>query len=148
MSRYVGENEAPGLSSSRTRVDRKCGYRIPQPRPMKRTLTPEENTLFDERIRYWQDRLGLNDWRIERGRRKTTAMASVKVSYGDRMAAYVTGDFGSADVAKSIDSTALHEVLHVLLAEVIHVNHATTDEELRASAEHRVVTTLEKLLAP
>lgn len=111
-------------------------------------LTPEQSALFDERMRYWQNRLGLNDWRVERGTRKTPHMAQVKCHPVDRLAVYVTGPFRNAPVTpESIDSTARHEMLHVLLAELVHVIAQTDDGDLQMAAEHRVVNTLEKLLA-
>jgi hypothetical protein len=111
-------------------------------------LTPEQDALFDERMRYWQNRLGLNDWRVERGSRKTSNMAQVKRYPVDRLAVYATGPFRNVPATpESIDSTARHEMLHVLLAELVHVVAQTEDGDLQMAAEHRVVNTLEKLLA-
>ena len=115
---------------------------------MKNLLTPEQDAEFDARIRHWQARLGLLDWRIVRGSRRTTAMADVKVNYGSRLASYVTGNFGAEGVSsETIDAVARHETLHVLLADLVHVaGLAEPDAVTLEAAEHRVVNVIEKLL--
>lgn len=113
-------------------------------------LNTEQSAAFDAAIAKWQLLLGLSDWRIERGRKsaKTRNMAEISISHAARLAVYRTGDFGSAEITPlSIESTALHEVLHVFLAEVKnHIEYGITDVDAIDSAEHRVVNLLEKLL--
>jgi hypothetical protein len=110
-------------------------------------LNDEQNTLFDQRMRYWQGQLSLNDWRVERGKKRTTAMAAVHIDYAARLASYNTGNFGATDITpETIDETALHEMLHVLLAGLLHTISKTNDGDLQESAEHGVISTLEKLL--
>jgi hypothetical protein len=117
-------------------------------RPPKNFLTPAHNELFDDRIIYWQKRLGLEDWRVVRSRRHCPDMASIKVDHQHRLATYSTGNFGSAEITpESIDSTALHEMLHLLLAELLEMTVESDHAELRMAAEHRVVITLERILA-
>ena len=112
-------------------------------------LTPEQDAEFDARMRFWQARLGLLDWRIVRGTRRTSAMADVKITYGSRLASYVTGNFGAEGVSsETIDSVARHESLHILLADLTHMaGLAEPDAVALEAAEHRVVNVLEKLLA-
>jgi hypothetical protein len=115
----------------------------------KRLLTDEENKHFDECMAAWQLRLNLSDWRIERAAGLAKgAMASVAINYGARLASYHTGDWkGNPVTPEDISVTALHEMLHVLLAEMLCLKaSAAADPELLDSAEHRVVNTLEKLL--
>ena len=115
--------------------------------PKKHFLSDEENAYFDARALYWQDKLNLHDWRVERGSRKTAAMADVKIYVKDRLACYVTGNFGyQPPTPEKIDATALHEMLHVLLADLMHVMENTEEDVLIRAAEHRVITTIEKLL--
>lgn len=116
----------------------------------RNTLTSEQDAEFDARMRHWQARLGLLDWRLVRGSRKTTAMADVKINYGSRLASYVTGNFGAEGVSsETIDAVARHEALHVLLADLIHVaGLAEPDAVTLEAAEHRIVNVLEKLLGP
>lgn len=115
---------------------------------MKRNeLNDEQNALFDQRMRYWQGQLSLNDWRVERGKKRTNSMAEVRLHYAARLATYNTGNFGATEITpEAIDETALHEMLHVLLAGLLHTLGRTNDEVMQESAEHAVITTLEKLL--
>ena len=115
----------------------------------KNLPTPEQDAEFDGYMLKWQKALNLSDWRIERGHgRAKRAMASVTTSFGDRLAVYRTGCFGSDPITpRLLESTALHEMAHILLAEFRYVvSGKETDAELLESVEHRVVITLEKLL--
>lgn len=117
---------------------------------MKNLLTDEQNKEFDAAMAFWQQKLNLSDWRVERGKGLAKgAMASVTTNYGARLATYRTGDWKSDPInSESIRATALHESLHVLLAELLCLKSSSAAEpELLESAEHRVVNTLEKLLA-
>ena len=111
--------------------------------------TPEQDAEFDGYVLKWQKALNLMDWRIERGpTRAKRAMANVALSHGDRMAVYRTGCFGQQEITpRVLESTALHEVVHVFVSEFRHLTaQEKTDPEVLESAEHRIVITLEKLL--
>jgi hypothetical protein len=113
----------------------------------KNELNAEQLALFDARMHYWQDRLGLNDWRLEKSKRKTRNMADIKIFHRDRLCTYAVGDFGAAAITDElIDKTACHECVHLLLAELLNVVSVSDDDDLQMAAEHRVVTTLENLL--
>jgi hypothetical protein len=102
---------------------------------------------FAAYLRKWQERLGLIDWRVEPAKKSTKAMASVSTDIQARLACWRLGDFGGAEInAHSLETTALHEMLHVLLAELVHA--ASTNAQTLESAEHRVVNLLEKILCP
>lgn len=104
-------------------------------------VTDEHCQAFDTYVQKWQRILGLMDWRIERSsRRSKRAMAEVTFDKGARLASYRIGvSFGSAEVTPdSLERTALHELLHVLL-------HDALDDPNEAT-EHKVINTLEKLL--
>jgi len=114
-------------------------------------VTEEDKIYFEERVKYWQDKLGLNDWRIVRNKRKkTTAMAEVfSRDPHHRLATYgIGGDWGSSPVTKeTIDETAFHEVAHIFLMELMQIcfdKREQTDETL--AQEHRVIHILERLL--
>jgi len=53
---------------------------------------------------------------------------------------------GEAVTPEMLDKTALHEVLHVFLHELIEKAKANQDEDAIGSAEHRCVNILEVLL--
>lgn len=111
-------------------------------------LDEAENAAFDAAMREWQGRLNLMDWRVERGRSAPVAsMAEVSLDYGARLAEYRTGNWGGTPkTSHSIRETALHECLHILLCELQHVVKRGCDADMIESVEHRVVTTLEKIL--
>ena len=109
----------------------------------------EQAKQFDGFVRQWQGLLNLQDWRMERGSRPARgAMACVECDSAARLAIYRLGDFGvEAITPASLSNTALHEVLHVFLFELIAVaqDHKATPEQLE-SAEHRVINVLERVL--
>ena len=116
---------------------------------MKNTPNPTQVAYFDEYVAHWQQVLSLGDWRIERGVKPAKqAMASVEFDMPARLATYRIGDFGAEEITpESLSKTALHEVLHIFLHDLISVasDGRFTDEQLE-SAEHRVINVLEKVL--
>ena len=104
---------------------------------------------FDDFVKQWQDLLGLHRWRIERGQKQAKdAMASVEFNDDAKLATYRLGDFGATPINnKSLSQTALHEVLHVFLHELIAIaqDRGVTPEQLDA-AEHGVINVLESVL--
>jgi hypothetical protein len=117
---------------------------------MKNLVTPEQAKVFDGFVAKWQGRLSLGDWRIERGRKpaKKGAMATVEFDEGARLVTYKLGDFGAEEInPHSLETTAIHELLHVFLHDLISVaQDRGADAEALESAEHRVVNVLEKML--
>lgn len=118
-------------------------------KPPLNPVTDSDVAAFSRYMRKWQRVLGLNDWRVEPASTRTKAMAEVNLDVPARLASYRVGkDFGSAKVTpQSLDATACHEMIHVLLAEFKAVCMArASDYDAIETAEHRVVHTLEKLL--
>lgn len=112
----------------------------------KNRLTAADAKAFHGYIKKWQGLLNLHDWRVERSAKTSKAMAEISMSLGDRLAVYRLGaDFGDSTpvTPHSLESTACHELLHVLLHELVNAS----DDSLE-SIEHRVINTLEKLLVP
>jgi len=101
-------------------------------------------------VKKWQEILNLNDWRIEKGLKPAKqAMASVEFNEAARLATYRLGDFGAEQIdQQSLDSTALHEVLHVFLHDLMTVaqDPKSSVEEIEKQ-EHRVINLLEQLLS-
>lgn len=116
---------------------------------MKNTPSAEQALIFDQAITKWQTILSLGDWRIEAGRTPAkNAMASIEFNQAARLAIYRLGDFGAEAITdRSLERTAVHELLHVLLHDLIAAasDHRTSDEQLEA-AEHRVINVLERVL--
>jgi len=112
--------------------------------------TPEDAQLFAQSVRKWQQVLSLGDWRIEKGSKPAKeAMASVEFNQTARLATYRLGDFGAEKItSESLDRTALHELLHIFLYDLLCVatDPKSSDEEIEMQ-EHRVINLLENLLS-
>ena len=108
--------------------------------------TNEQVEDFDRYMQEWQAVLGLHSWRIERVPGRSKAMAEVTLDYEARLACYKIGNFGATPITDcSLNETALHECLHILLRDLIMAAQSKDDARLE-SAEHAVINTLEKLL--
>ena len=103
---------------------------------------------FDDFVKQWQDLLGLHRWRIERGQKQAKdAMASVEFNDDAKLATYRLGDFGATPInEKSLSQTALHEVLHVFLHELIAAAQDRGAEPNLDAVEHSVINVLETVL--
>ena len=117
---------------------------------MSNIPTPEHAELFAQSVRKWQQVLSLGDWRIERGSKPAKeAMASVEFNQTARLATYRLGDWGAERISPdSLDRTALHELLHVFLHDLMctATDPKSSDEEIEMQ-EHRVINLLENLLS-
>lgn len=117
--------------------------------PSKNMPSADQALLFGQQMAYWQDKLSLGDWRIERGLKPAKgAMASVEFNQSARLATYRIGDFGAEKITPdSLKKTALHECLHVLMHDLIETatDRGSSPEQIEA-AEHRVINVLERIL--
>jgi len=111
--------------------------------------TPHDAAFFAQSVIKWQQVLSLGDWRIEKGSKAAkNAMASVEFNDAARLATYRLGDFGSEKITpESLNKTALHELLHVFLHDLMTVatDPKSSDEDIEMQ-EHRVINLLENLL--
>lgn len=107
---------------------------------------------YAEYLKLWQGRLNLNDWRISLSRSSAAkgAMADMAVKLTDRLATARLGDFQGHEVNDySLESTAVHELLHVFFATLLHAcREPTASDDVIATLEHSLITTLEPLLVP
>jgi hypothetical protein len=120
-------------------------------KPPANPVGPEDAVLFAECVKRWQHVLGLHDWRIAVSERRASrkVMAEVwKFDLEQRSASIRLGKdwSGEAVTPEMLDKTALHEVLHIFLHELIEAARANHDEDAIGSAEHRCVNILEVLL--
>jgi hypothetical protein len=120
-------------------------------KPAANPVSAEDAKVFDAFVLKWQSILSLGDWRIERGRRPAAKGAMAQVEFDDsaRLVTYKLGDFGAETInAQSLEKTAIHELLHVFLHDLITAaqDRSTTPEQMESS-EHRCVNVLERLLA-
>jgi hypothetical protein len=116
---------------------------------MQNIPTTEDAKLFAQSVRKWQEVLSLGDWRIEKGIKPAkAAMASVEFTPSARLAVYRLGDFGAEKITpESLDRTALHELLHIFLHDLMSVatDPKSSDDDIEMQ-EHRVINLLENLL--
>ena len=112
--------------------------------------TQQDVELFSQSVKKWQQVLSLGDWRIEKGMKPAKeAMASVEFNQTARLATYRLGDFGAEKItSESLDRTALHELLHIFLYDLLCVatDPKSSDEEIEMQ-EHRIINLLEHLLS-
>lgn len=112
--------------------------------------SPEQVEQFDAYIRKWQRLLNLTDWRIEKLAKpaRRGIMASVCYDLPARLAAYRIGDWGGDDITDvSLEKTALHELLHVRLQDLIAAaRDPHAPEDAVEIAEHSIINVLERLL--
>jgi hypothetical protein len=116
---------------------------------MQNIPTTEDAKLFAQSVRKWQQVLSLGDWRIEKGIKPAkAAMASVEFTPNARLAVYRLGDFGAEKITpESIDKTALHELLHIFLHDLMTVaQDASSSDDDKEMQEHRIINLLEHLL--
>lgn len=113
---------------------------------------PDDSQMaeFDRYITFWQRELGLLSWRIERGKKPAQrgAMAEVEINPESRLATYRLGDWQGDEInSESLSKTALHEVLHVLLFELIETCKDPRASDVAYNAtEHAVINVLERVL--
>ena len=116
---------------------------------MPNVPTSDDAKIFAQSVKKWQQILNLGDWRIEKGiKAAKQAMASVEFNDSARLAVYRLGDFGSEKItSETLDKTALHELLHVFLHDLMMVatDPKSSEEEIETQ-EHRVINLLENLL--
>jgi hypothetical protein len=121
-------------------------------KPPANPVSEEAAGKFAAYVSTWREVLSLGDWRIavseKRSSRKVMAEV-VKFDLEQRSATIRLGkDFGAVPVTdENLKETALHEVLHVFLYELVMTAiEEGEDTNKVGSAEHRVINVLERLL--
>jgi transcriptional regulator of met regulon len=121
-------------------------------RPPQNPVTPEAREAFWLYVRAWQERLGMQDWRIVVSSKPATSDAAAMVSTCDvesRLAVIRLGtDFRSEEVTdETLEDTAAHELCHIFLhAFKLACQDPRTDHATIMSEEHRIVHTLVNML--
>lgn len=114
-------------------------------------LTPEDYEFFDRCVEKWRDKLGLVDWRIERSTKPARGcLAEVKWDVEQRSVSYRVNPKWRvrAVTPELIEKTALHEMLHVRLHDLITLASENSDVNSEAvrNAEHAIINVFESLL--
>jgi hypothetical protein len=121
-------------------------------KPPANPVSQEAADKFAAYVSNWREVLSMGDWRIAVSEKRATrkVMAEVvKFDLEQRSATIRLGkDFSNTPVTDhNLNETALHEVLHIFLHELITVAQADgVEADTLSSAEHRVINVLEKLL--
>ena len=112
-------------------------------------ITAEHRAKFAAALEYWQDELGLRDWRITLLQKpaKRYVMAEVSIDLEARLAQVaISSSWKVKPTDKEFDDTALPELLHVLLRPLLEVAKGDS-EMMTGSVEHSIINTLERLLS-
>lgn len=124
-------------------------------KPKDHVMTPQQVEFFWECVAKWQAKLGLTDWRIARSAippAKTMMCQMVKWDAQARqVCCRLNPNWGPSEkpTNKLIEQTAAHEMLHVLLHEVLALSLEAGAAQVDIDgAEHGVINRLEQLLVP
>ena len=120
-------------------------------KPPANPVSQEAADKFTAYVATWREVLSLGDWRIAVSEKRSSRKVMAEVSKFDleqRSATIRLGkDFGNVPVTDhNLKETALHEVLHIFLHELIETAKETESDDVLGSAEHRCINVLEKLL--
>jgi len=118
-----------------------------------RKYTAEDFLEYENQVRHWMHRLGLErSWYIECEQRQLSEASHARVSYNTANRNATFGLSLNVEAGIGADATveelALHEVLHVLLADLVATLVETkSDESPSAIArEHELLCRLERVL--
>lgn len=120
---------------------------------MTNNLTPEDRDKFYGYVKDWQIKLGLQKWNLVRDNRKTSNLSEVHFDADDshRLAKIRLGNNwkSTAVTEHNLESTAFHELLHILLHDLIEHSRAHPFEEDKIrEKEHEVINSIENLMFP
>jgi hypothetical protein len=115
----------------------------------KNALNDEQKQLFRQTVEDYVTLLNMRDWRVNVSDKPATkgCMADCQTSLEDRLVVIRIGaDWGNENVTNQmVTETAVHELLHAFLAPLLAAAQAR-DMATMQSAEHSVITVLERLL--
>lgn len=113
-------------------------------------ITPEHAEKFRGAMLAWRERLGLHGWRYVKSRRPSKELAEISEQLTEhRLVRWALGtDWGGTEIDdESLESTACHENLHVLLHRLLEVSFAEQEyNDTVMGEEHGVIAVLEQLL--
>ena len=110
-----------------------------------RIITEDEVRIFKNEVALWIECFGISEWRHEVHHQQIgdNRLASVHLDFKERTACFeltqcVEGDFG---IDVPVKELALHEVLHVLLADFVREIQRTQDDsaETVVAHEHAII---------
>lgn len=117
---------------------------------MKR-LTQEQRDHFEASLKKWQEKLNLRDWGVTLAKQRASsdAYADVVADVQNRAATIRLGSSWNDPSDREIEAVAVHEMLHIFLAELIDfAKQPGLSVESITSIEHRAIKVIETLLVP
>ncbi len=110
----------------------------------------EDFEYFKKQCEYWQDRLSLRDWKLHYLHETYTgSYAWFRSDVPGKTATLgLSVSWEDEKITKpKLNSSARHEVLHLLLADLVYAGHArqSTDEDFE-NTQHAIIRRLEHVL--
>lgn len=117
-------------------------------------LTDKHLAVFKKHVEKWAPRLGLAGWHMAVDWATDTdvsALAYVRINAEARIATvYLCKDWtGSVYTVKDLEEVAVHELLHIVLADLLAVAETSAPKSMYNTIqgmEHNVIRTLENLI--
>lgn len=137
-------------------TDKQRGKPRAAPKPSEsgdHIVDPDAAQRYWQYLFGWQRKLGLQGWRIVKSPIEAKG-SMAEMAKWNRTQRQVSARLGTNWKATpvtpiNLERTAVHELLHVLLADVIALaKDPSTSQEDLDNAEHAVINTLETLLVP
>ena len=116
---------------------------------MTHKTTRAEERYFEARVKHWQNVLSLGDWRIDAYREKLVDRSAECQQYDEAQGAHIRINTELAHKPNRdwLDQVALHEVCHLLLAEMKRqIYSRVVTDNMANIAEHAVIRRLENAL--
>jgi len=117
-------------------------------------LNQKDFIFFQNKVKFWIKRLGLTDWQVyfEFEKLEENDFAQIKWNYkGSKATMYLNQEWRNVpkflNKEHQLEQTALHEVLHLLLARLnAWANDRKWDELEYEAEEHRVIHQIMQVL--
>jgi hypothetical protein len=115
-----------------------------------KTYTTEDYDIFVKHCEYWINKFGITEYEIDFQHSELDSVARCTYDVKAKIACFQLSKFVTYDFCEQSDlnKLALHEVLHLLLADLGYTINETKDHysDLAISAEHAAVQRLVKAI--
>ncbi len=121
--------------------------------PKLHRFTKGDFARFVEQVGVWLVRFGVSEWQIDYRHEQLAPSTSAEVEFDNegKSATFRLNECveSSSDHLVDVDALALHEVLHLILADFAWVASRSRDrDEIVISHEHEVINRLMRVLKP
>lgn len=110
--------------------------------------TKADFNKFKSHCQKWVDKLGLTEWHIDYHQTEITSQARTEYNLAARHACFVFPLQFEADycVIDDLDKLALHEVLHLAMADLIYEANVTKEIDDVTHTEHALINRLMRVI--